>query len=200
MAPAFQVTSGRMAAKQAQALSAGARVSATFVDATGPNSHVTGASTTPTSVPDVFDSRFAPSGTFTAPENSRLWRCAMAEAGQAMNQTSWAGSPQPQVSAADGCPDQTCHHSTTAGTVKQKSATAWKATVRRPRPTRPWPVSTAEEGSCSGSSTRSGSPSSPLSPGAVSCVGCADTSIPLVTAAERTAGPPGNEDPPKPSV
>ena len=47
----------------------------------------------------------------------------MAHAGQAMNQTSWAGSPQPQVSADDGWPDHTCHHTTTAGTVKQARAT-----------------------------------------------------------------------------
>ena len=46
----------------------------------------------------------------------------------------------------------------------------------------------------------SGSPPSPLSPGVVSCVGCVDTSIPLVTAAERTAGPSGHEAQPTPSV
>ncbi len=62
MAPGFQVTSGRMAAKQPHALSAGARVSATLVALTGPKSHVTGARTTPTSVPEVFESRLAPSG------------------------------------------------------------------------------------------------------------------------------------------
>ena len=39
----------------------------------------------------------------------------MAQAGQAMNQTSWAGSPHPQVSAAAGWPDQTCHHRTHGG-------------------------------------------------------------------------------------
>ncbi len=102
MAPAFQVTSGRTAAKQPHALSAGARVSATFVAVTGPTSHVTGASTTPTNVPDVFDRRLAPRGTLTAPEKNRLWRCAMAQAGQAMNQTSCAGSPHPQVRVAEG--------------------------------------------------------------------------------------------------
>ena len=74
MAPAFHLTKGRMAAKQAHALRAGARVSATFVAATGPKSHVTGAATTPTSVPDVFDNRLAPSGTFTALEKKRLCR------------------------------------------------------------------------------------------------------------------------------
>ncbi len=51
-----------MAAKQAHALSAGASVSATLVAAIGPKSHVTGASTTPTSVPEVFDNRLAPRG------------------------------------------------------------------------------------------------------------------------------------------
>jgi hypothetical protein len=45
-----------------------------LVAATGPNSHVTGARTTPTSVPEVFDNRFAPSGTLTAPEKNRSWR------------------------------------------------------------------------------------------------------------------------------
>ncbi len=50
-----------------------------------------------------------------------------------MNQTSCAGSPQPQVSVDDGWPDQTCHHSTTAGTVKQAMATTWKPTARRAR-------------------------------------------------------------------
>src|ERR1700721_3066649 len=98
MAPGFHVTSGRMAAKHAHALSAGARVSATLVAVTGPSNHVTGASTAPTRVPEVFDRRLAPAGTFTAPEKKRLWRCAMAQAGHAMNQTSWAGSPHPQVS------------------------------------------------------------------------------------------------------
>src|SRR5271165_6220466 len=110
MAPGFHVTSGRIAAKQAHALSAGARVSATLVAVTGPKSHVTGASTTPTNVPEVFDNRLAPSGTFTAPEKKRLWRWAMAQAGHAMNHTSCAGSPHPQVRVEAGWPDQTCHH------------------------------------------------------------------------------------------
>src|SRR5271155_4563715 len=122
MAPAFQVTRGRMAAKQAHALRAGARVSATLVAVTGPKSHVTGASTMPTSGPDVFESRLAPCGTFTAPEKKTLCRCVMAQAGHAMNHTSCAGSPQPHVSADEGCPDHTCHHRTTAGPVKQARA------------------------------------------------------------------------------
>ncbi len=91
-----------MAAKQAQALSAGASVSATLVALTGPKSHVTGARTTPTSGPEVLESRLAPWGTLTAPEKKMLCRWAMAQAGQAMNQTSCAGSPQPQVSADAG--------------------------------------------------------------------------------------------------
>src|SRR5271165_5974306 len=110
MAPAFQVMRGRTAAKQPHALSAGARVSATLVAATGPKNHVTGASTTPTNVPDVFDSRLAPWGTFTAPEKKRSCRCAMAQAGHAMNHTSCAGSPQAQVRVDEGWPDHTCHH------------------------------------------------------------------------------------------
>ena len=111
---------------------AGARVSATFVAATGPKSQVTGARTTPTSVPDVFESRLAPCGTFTAPEKNTLCAWAIAQAGQAMNQTSCAGSPQPHVSIADGWPDQTCHQRRTVGTVKQTSATRWKPTAHAP--------------------------------------------------------------------
>jgi hypothetical protein len=41
---------------------AGARVRATFIDATGPNTHVTGASTTPRASSDVLPSRFTPPG------------------------------------------------------------------------------------------------------------------------------------------
>src|ERR1700685_1931317 len=119
MAPAFHLTRGRIAAKQAHALRAGASVSATLVAVTGPKSHVTGASTTPTNEPEVFESRLAPWGTFTTPEKKTLCRCVMAQAGQAMNQTSCAGSPQPHVSADEGWPDHTCHQRTTAGTVKQ---------------------------------------------------------------------------------
>src|SRR6516225_9539367 len=108
-APHFHVTSGRTATKQPHALSAGARVSATLVAATGPKSHVTGASTTPTRVPDVFDNRLAPWGTFTAVEKNGFCRWAIAQAGQAMNQTSWAGSPHAQVRVFAGCPNHTCH-------------------------------------------------------------------------------------------
>ena len=102
MAPGFHDTRGRMAAKQPHALSAGARVSATLVAVTGPKSHVTGASSTPTNVPEVFERRLAPWGTLTAPEKKRSWRCASAQAGHAMNHTSWAGSPQAQVRADEG--------------------------------------------------------------------------------------------------
>src|SRR5277367_3964819 len=140
MAPAFQVTRGRMAAKQAHALRAGARVSATLVAVTGPNSHVTGARTRPTSGPEVFESRLAPCGTLTAPEKNRLCRWVMAQAGQAMNQTSCAGSPHPQVSAAEGWPDHTCHHRTMAGIVKQARARRWKPTPRNVRRTEPEPA------------------------------------------------------------
>ena len=41
---------------------------------TGPKNHVTGAATTPTSVPEVFDRRLAPWGTLTAPEKKTLCR------------------------------------------------------------------------------------------------------------------------------
>ena len=123
-----------MATKQPQALRAGASVSATLVAATGPNSHVTGARSAPTRVPDVFDSRFAPSGTLTAPEKNTLWRSAMAQAGHTVNHTCCAGSPQPHVRVDEGCPDQTCHHRATAGTVKPAIATAWNPMARTTRP------------------------------------------------------------------
>src|SRR6202167_342065 len=139
MAPAFQLTSGRIAAKQAHALSAGASVSATLVAVTGPRSQVTGARTMPTSGPEVFESRLAPCGTFTAPEKNTLCRWVMAQAGHAMNQTSCAGSPHPQVSTDEGWPDQTCHHRRTAGTVKQARARRWKPTVRHSRAARAGP-------------------------------------------------------------
>ena len=50
----------------------------------------------------------------------------MAQAGQAMNQTSCAGSPHPHVSVDDGWPDHTCHQSATAGMVKRAMAPRWK--------------------------------------------------------------------------
>src|ERR1700722_1795857 len=181
MAPTFQVTRGRMAAKQAHALSAGARVSATLVAVTGPKSQVTGASTTPTNGPDVFDSRLAPWGTLTTLAKKTLCRCMTAQAGQAMNQTSWAGSPQPHVNADEGWPDQTCHHRTMAGTVKQASATRWKPTVRRPFDTAPRPAGRPADASALQT------PVSLLWVGMTSCTTGVDTSIPLVTDVERTA-------------
>src|ERR1700722_14920684 len=190
MAPAFQVTRGRMAAKQAHALTAGARVSATLVAVTGPKSHVTGARTTPTSGPEVFESRLAPCGTLTAPEKNRLWRWVMAQAGQAMNHTSCAGSPHPQVSAEEGCPDQTCHHKTMAGIVKQARARTWKPTARSGRRAAPGPARGRRNSSCAAAGVSPAAPLWPGSPGMMSSAGCVDTSIPLVTAAERTAGSP----------
>ena len=46
----------------ARADSAGARVRATFIEATGPNSQVTGASTTPRASSEVLARRFTPPG------------------------------------------------------------------------------------------------------------------------------------------
>ncbi len=155
MAPAFQVTSGRRAAKQAQALSAGASVSATLVETTGPKAHVTGASTTPTSVPDVLERRLAPAGTLTMAEKKGLCRWVMAQAGQAMNQTSWAGSPHEQVMVEAGWPDHTCHQRTTAGTAKSTMATAWKPTARVTRSAR---LRGAGDGGGASSAASGGSP------------------------------------------
>ena len=105
----------------------------------------------------------------------------MAQAGQAMNQTSCAGSPHPHVSADEGWPDQTCHHRTMAGTVKQARATRWNPTVRRPREARPCPACPP---AVAGTADPSGwSPWLGMSSGTV----CVDTSIPPVTDAERTA-------------
>ena len=164
-------------------------MSATLVEATGPKSHVTGASTTPTSVPEVLDSRLAPSGTLTAPEKNRLCRCAMAQAGQAVNQTCCAGSPQPHVSVDDGCPDQTCHHSTTAGTAKQTMATTWKPTARTARRARLAGTGGVGLGCSSGAGASAAATSAATSvvtskrsgptgvPG-VSYLGCVDTAFP----------------------
>ncbi len=129
----FHVTSRRMATKHPHALRAGASVSATLVEATGPNNHVTGARSTPTRSPDVLESRFAPSGTFTAPVKKRLWRWAMAHAGHSVNQTCCAGSPQPHVRLEAGWPDHTCHHRATAGTVNPAMTTRWKPMPRSAR-------------------------------------------------------------------
>src|ERR1700677_2048569 len=172
MAPAFQLTSGRIAAKQAHALRAGASVSATLVAVTGPKSHVTGASTTPTSVPEVLESRLAPCGTFTAPEKNTLCRWVMAQAGHAMNQTSCARSPQPQVSTEEGWPDQTCHHRTMAGTVKQARARRWKPTVRNTRSARPGPSYRARRSPSAAAPVCGTELLWPGSPGLVSCTAC----------------------------
>ncbi len=192
----FHVTSGRMATKQPHALSAGASVSATLVETTGPYNQVTGARSVPTRSPDVLESRFAPFGTFTTPVKNRLCRWAMAQAGHSVNHTCCAGSPQPHVRLEAGWPDHTCHHSTTAGTANPAMTARWKPT---PRSTRASPRRGAglcgSQPSASGASSESGGPSPSsarsASSGAPSipCAGCVDTSDPLVTAGERTAGP-----------
>src|SRR5579875_1644619 len=125
-----QPTNRRRASQHPQALSPGARVSATLVATTGPHSQVTGLRTTPISVPEVFESRLAPKGTFTAPEKKTLAPWASAHAGHAMNHTSCAGSPQAQVRVEEGWPAHTCHHSTMAGTVKNAMRARWRT---RPR-------------------------------------------------------------------
>src|SRR6266516_7156755 len=86
------------------AVSTGAAVSATFSDAIGPNSHVTGASTTPSASTLVLASRFIPLGTCTRVVRNRLWPWVIAYAGQVRNHTNDGGSPQPQVIADAGCP------------------------------------------------------------------------------------------------
>ena len=55
-------------------------------------------------VPNVLESRLARKGTLTALEKNGLAARQKAQAGQAMNQTSWAGSPQAQVRVDVGCP------------------------------------------------------------------------------------------------
>ena len=106
MAAVFQLTTRRSATQHPQALSPGASVNATLVAATGPQIRVMGLSTSPMRVPDVLESRLAPKGTLTALEKNGLAACHNAQAGQAMNQTSWAGSPQAQVRVDVGCPVQ----------------------------------------------------------------------------------------------
>ena len=97
----------------ARAESTGLRVSATLRVATGPNSQVTGASTTPIPTSLVLASRLTPPGWNMAVEyqGSRPW--AMAWAGQARNQVNRELSPQPQVVTEVGWGDHTCHQSTT---------------------------------------------------------------------------------------
>ena len=58
----------------------------------------------------------------------------MAQAGQAVNQTCCAGSPQSHVMVADGCPLQTCHHRMTPGTANSAIASTWRPTRHATRP------------------------------------------------------------------
>ncbi len=93
---------------------AGAERSATFIEATGPNTQVTGVSTTPRASSEVLASRLTPAGWDMAVEliGSRPW--ARAWAGQAKNQRKRALSPQPHVVVAVGWSDQTPHHTSRA--------------------------------------------------------------------------------------
>ena len=182
MAAAFQVTTRRSATQHPQALSPGASVNATLLAATGPHRRVTGLSTNPIRVPDVFDKRLAPYGTLTAPEKNGLAACHNAQAGQAMNQTSCAGSPQAQVSVEVGLPDHTCHHSTTAGNVKATMHARWKSARRTARARRARVPVVPETRAAEGSAVQSGSARSCGSP-----VGYSGRSR------VRPASPPGSE-------
>lgn len=176
-----------MATKQAHALSAGASVSATLVETTGPKAQVTGARTTPTRVPDVFDSRLAPSGTLTTPEKNGLCRWAMAQAGQAMNHTSWAGSPHAEVRVEAGCPSHTCHQRTTAGSAKSTMARAWKPTARATRSARLRGRGGGSGAAAPGGSSPPGGSGARSSGGGDRRVGWVVTSVALVTPTERSA-------------
>src|SRR6266568_1965477 len=92
------------------AVSTGAAVSATFSEATGPKSQVTGASRTPRASTLVLSSRLMPPGTCTCVVKNKLWPWLMAYCGQARNHTNDEGSPQSHTIAELGCPLQTCHH------------------------------------------------------------------------------------------
>src|SRR6266571_6647750 len=92
------------------ALVTGAAVSATFSEATGPKSQVTGASGTPRARTLVLSSRLMPAGTCTRVVRKRLWPWLIAYAGQAKNHTNDEGSPQPHTMVEVGCPVHTCHH------------------------------------------------------------------------------------------
>ena len=98
----------------ARADRAGARVSATLRDATGPNSQVTGANTTPSASSDVLSSRLTPDGWDMAVEKNGSSPWEMACAGQAKNHRNSALSPQPHVEVALGWCDQTFHHTINA--------------------------------------------------------------------------------------
>ena len=78
----------------------------------------------------------------------------MAQAGQAVNQTCCAGSPQAQVIVAEGCPLQTCHQRITLGTANSAIASRWRNTRRVSRsngdePSRPAWRSVATAGTSS---------------------------------------------------
>src|ERR1700756_4417648 len=99
-----------------------------------------------------------------------------------MNQTSCAGSPQPQVKVFAGCPDQTCHHRTTAGTVNRAMTPRWKPTALagRARPLlrgEPTSVRLSYEEAFARESVAL------VSPGSTS----ADACLPIVTPPERSA-------------
>ena len=64
--------------KQAQELSPGASVSARFVEATGPHSHVTGARTAPTKGLLALTRRFVPFGDQTAGLKNGFVKCEIA--------------------------------------------------------------------------------------------------------------------------
>src|ERR1700730_14166694 len=75
----------------------GDNVSDTFSEATGPNSQVTGASTTPMPTSAVLDKRLTPVGWNRAVEYRGFCPWAMAYAGHARNHVNNDESPQPQV-------------------------------------------------------------------------------------------------------
>ncbi len=88
-------------------MSTGARVSATFNVATGPNSQVTGASTTPAASTEVFERRLTPTGWCRTVVKNRLWPWVIAYAGHCRYQIIVAASPHPQVVVDVGWLDQT---------------------------------------------------------------------------------------------
>jgi hypothetical protein len=100
----------------ARADSAGARVSATFIDATGPHSQVNGASATPRATTLVSSSRLIPPGWNSQVECRTSCPWIRAKAGQRKNHRKRAASPQPQVATSVGREDHTCHHRPTPRT------------------------------------------------------------------------------------
>ena len=87
---------------------------ATFIEATGPNTQVNGARTTPRASSEVLANRFTPPGCDIAVEYSGSSPWARAWAGQAKNHRNRALSPQPQVVVDVGWLDHTSHHTTNA--------------------------------------------------------------------------------------